>query len=143
MLEFNIAPDMNFLFCGRFDVPPQILIQDDTATPAVETTLRANDALFSVVLDRTGDDALGGPLPTLPPCTQAGSDTSGDCRLVGTCLDLNLTTSLFLDTPEGKLKLVPRVEGLQVVPRPPGVACSGGLNFGDVHSCRTRRPATR
>jgi hypothetical protein len=131
MADFNITPDMGFLFCGRFDVPPQLLIQDDTSTAAVETVLRANDALFSVVLDRNRDETLGGALPTLPRCTQAASDTSGDCRLVAACLDLNLTTSLLLNTDDGKLRLVPHVESLRVVPRPPGVACDGGINFGD------------
>jgi hypothetical protein len=132
MQDFNITPGMSFLFCGRFDVPPQMLIQDDASTPAVETTLRVNDALFSFVLDRNTDATLGGSLPALPKCLQAGADTTSDCRLLATCLDLNLTTSLLLDTPQGKLKLVPRVEGLRVVPRPPGVACEGGINFGDV-----------
>jgi hypothetical protein len=131
MADASITPDMELLFCGRFDVPPQILIQDDPASAPVETTLRVNDALFSFVLDRNPDASLGGPLPTLPKCLQAGADTSGDCRLLAACLDLNLTTSLLLDSPDGKLKLVPRVEGLQIVPRAPGVACEGGISFGD------------
>ena len=65
MTQSNIGPNMSFLFCARLDVPPQILIQDDPGTAGVETHLRLNDLLASVVLDRNANGMLDGELPSL------------------------------------------------------------------------------
>ncbi|MBW2602910.1 MAG: hypothetical protein JRE28_01160 [Deltaproteobacteria bacterium] len=69
-------------------------------------------------------------LNALPGCFQDNVDTTGDCKLIATCLDLNFPTILSLDTTDGKLKLVPTVLGVQSLPRDEGQTCEGGFNFG-------------
>jgi hypothetical protein len=133
----NIFAPMPLLFCGRADVPPLLLIQDDVdpdgnpvSTPnAVETHLRLNDLEVGVVIDR-GSDGIDGELNALPNCFATGADIVGDCKLVATCLDLNFPTNLSLDTTGGTLKIVPEVLGVQIPARPEGSVCEGGFNFG-------------
>jgi len=133
----NLFAEMPLLFCGRADVPPYLLIQDDVDpdgnpvnTPnQVETHLRLNDLLVGVVVDR-GGDGLDAELNTLGGCFSSTASTTGDCNMVATCLDLNMPTALSLDTTGGKLKIKPTVLGVQIPPRPEGAICEGGFNFG-------------
>jgi hypothetical protein len=127
----NISGSTPLLFCARTDIPPRLLIQDNASTQAkVETTLRLNDLLVGVVLDRDGNSVLGGELNATPKCFQADAPTSGDCKLAATCLDLNFPTDLVLDTTGGKLKIVPQIHPPQLLTRPAGAICDGGVSFG-------------
>jgi hypothetical protein len=131
---YNVFSDDPILFCGRADVPPAVLINDDfdvlTGSPVstadkIETTLRMNDLLVGVVIDRDGG-GIGGELNALSSCFVEGADTTGDCKMIATCLDLNFAADLSLDG----LKIKPAVRGVQIPAREEGQPCDGGVNFG-------------
>lgn len=132
---YNIFAEDPILFCGRADVPPAILINDNfdvlTGTSVstddkIETTLRMNDLLVGVVIDRDLDGNISGELNGLPGCFIEGADTTGDCKMIATCLDLNFATDLSLDG----LKIKPTIRGVQIPAREEGAPCDGGINFG-------------
>jgi hypothetical protein len=128
----NIFADMPLLFCGRADVPPNLLVQDNPATGTlVESTLRLNDLLVGMVIDRTGNHMLDGQLNAVPPCGGDGVDTTGDCKVLATCLDINFNTTLGLDTTGGKLKIKPTINSVDFPPRDPGVVCEGATPIGN------------
>jgi hypothetical protein len=131
--SLNIFANMPFLTCGRADVPPNLLIQDNAATGSVvETKLRLNDLLIGLTLDRNANHVLDGELNAIPPCGGPGVDTNGDCKLITTCLDLNFNTNLGLDTTGGKLQIKPTVTSVDFPDdRPPGVACESATLVGD------------
>jgi hypothetical protein len=127
----NLAATTPMLFCGRADVPPNLLIQD-TATPGIQAKLRMNDLLVSLVFDRNENHMADGELNALPPCFGDGVDTNADCRGMSGCLDLNFNTTLNLDTTGGKLKIKPTVTGVDFpMDRDPGVACINATPIGD------------
>ncbi|OGP84737.1 MAG: hypothetical protein A2Y95_03705 [Deltaproteobacteria bacterium RBG_13_65_10] len=128
--NINISGSTKILFCGRTDVPPRLLLQDNPVTAPVESFLRINDLLVGAVLDRDGNDAINGELNAVPKCFMTGAPTTGDCKVAAVCLDLNFPTNLVLDTTGGKLKLTPQVQGVQTLTRPEGAVCDGGTNFG-------------
>jgi hypothetical protein len=135
----NLRSEDPLLFCARADVPPYVLIQDDvdlngdpltTPTPdVVETHFRVNDLLVGLIVDR-GGDGVSGEINANPGCFQSDVDTSGDCNLLATCLDLNFPINLSLDTTDNKLKIVPEVQAVQIPARDEGQVCEGGFNFG-------------
>jgi hypothetical protein len=132
----NIFAEDPLLFCARADVPPYILIRDDfdldgnpvTTPNMVETNFRVNDLLVGLIVDR-GGNGVSGELNANPGCFQSDVDTTGDCNLLSTCLDLNFPTNLSLDTTGGRLRIVPQVVAVQIPARDEGQVCEGGFNF--------------
>jgi hypothetical protein len=131
----NITASMSLLFCGRADVPPALLIEDDVSTPnEVETHLRLNDLLVTLVLDRDADEKIDGELSSHPKCGQTEADRTLDCQLGASCLDLNFPTRLSLDTSFGGLRLRTELLGVEVTDpqmgqRPPGSTCGGAFSL--------------
>lgn len=133
----NGTPALNFnagnplLFCAREDIPPRLLIQDNIATPAVETALRLNDLSVAMIIDRNAN-GLDGSLSTTPNCLAQGSPTSGDCNLYSVCLDLNFLTAMELQTcTDGKPGIVTDVQSIQGTVRQAGVMCGGSTASDD------------
>ncbi|MEW6221188.1 MAG: putative metal-binding motif-containing protein [Thermodesulfobacteriota bacterium] len=159
LAEININASQGLLFCNRQDVPPRLLIQDNDATPDVETTVRLNDLSVALVVDRDGDGALAGELPSTHRCLAQGAPTVGDCNFFGACLDLNVETGMQLATKQcandhsilcstdaqcaavgggcvavcdsGDPGFVTRVVGVQTTIRSLGTVCGGATGTGD------------
>ncbi len=93
----NLFADMPIQLCGRVDIPPKVLIDDNPATPnEVETHLRMQGFEIAVAVDRNKDMAVD-DLPTLPACLDPASNNTLDCTLVATCLDINFPADLTLN----------------------------------------------
>lgn len=131
----NITGQTSVLLCGRQEIPPVLLVRDDfdvdgnpIMTPdRIETHLRLNDTRVFAILDRD-EDATASEFGTLPSCLDAAANITMDCRVLETCLDLNVINSLALDTM-GDPALVVEVGAIQNLPRDPGIACEGELPF--------------
>ncbi|MDW7772830.1 MAG: putative metal-binding motif-containing protein [Desulfobulbaceae bacterium] len=135
----NIFYDDPLMFCARADVPPYVLIQDNvdidgnpvSTEGIVETYLRLNDLLVGIIVDRDNDQAIsGGELNALPGCFVDGADTTGDCKIIASCLDMNIQADLGLDTSGGGLRIKPTIGSIKLPPRDAGQPCEGGFNFG-------------
>jgi hypothetical protein len=125
----NLHANDALLFCARADVPPRMLLEDNTSTSAVEAALRVNDLAVAMVVDRNGDHQLVGPLADAPSCFAAGAPTNGDCDLFGVCMDLNLNFNMQFQTcTDGKPGFKNQFTSIQILNREPGVVCSGSSN---------------
>jgi hypothetical protein len=133
----NASPNLNIhaadqlLFCTRADVPPRLLIQDNTSTSPVETALRLNDLSVAMVVDRD-NDGLDGELAATPGCFGTGAPTTGDCSLFGVCLDLNFVTEMQFQTcTDGQPGLVTKVQDIMATIRRAGVVCKAAMAGAD------------
>ncbi|MEW6268236.1 MAG: hypothetical protein AB1689_02930, partial [Thermodesulfobacteriota bacterium] len=132
----NITGQTPVLLCGRQEIPPVLLVRDDVdpagnpvATPdRIETHLRLNDTRVFAILDRMTDGTASG-FGTLASCLDQNADATQDCRILETCLDLNVLNTLALDLTLGDPALVVDVEQIQNLPRDPGIVCEGELPF--------------
>lgn len=125
----NISADQKLFYCARQEIPPRFVISDTLSTAPIEAALRLNDLSVAVILERSGDQAVGDQFSELSKCLALGGDKNADCRLVAACLDLNFPASVNLDTTGGQLKLVPQVGGAQVVSN--SQMCDGAIDFED------------
>lgn len=125
--SFNIAANDPILLCARAGTEPSFRLADRMGTDAVESMLRLNDLLSSIVVDRGDDGYQGLELTAMPTCFADGTDD--DCRFIGVCLDLSVEASMLLvagtDGPEVQFELgEPMVQE-----RPEGEICEGGANL--------------
>jgi putative metal-binding protein len=128
----NLHAATPLLFCVQTEIPPRILIQDNNATPAVETTLRLDDLSVAMVVDRKLAGLDGGSLPLVPKCFGTGSSTTTDCNLFAVCLDLNFLTDMQFQTcSDGKPGFVTHFDGIQVLNRQAGVVCGAATAGSD------------
>ncbi len=154
----NLFADMPISLCGRVDIPPKVLIDDNPATDnQVETHLRMQGFEIAVAVDRNKDMTVD-DLPTLPACLDPAANNTLDCTLVATCLDFNFPADLTLEVDtvcrkpfvnrgdactvdadcdsspgngvcKDRLRIKPILGTRQIVPRDPGVVCVGEVQF--------------
>jgi hypothetical protein len=157
--QVNISADQPLLFCARQDIPPRLLIQDDSGTAFVETVLRLNDLSVALVVDRDGNGQLSGELSSTHKCFAEGAPVIEDCSFFAACLDLNLETAMQLATKyceadksilcstnsdcasvggacsnvcaTGIPGFITRVNSIQPTIRNLGVVCGGAATAGD------------
>jgi hypothetical protein len=127
--NFNLRAAQPLLFCAKGDVPPRMLFPSNgTAGGLVPTALRLNDLSVALVIDRTLNHTVDGPLNDAPGCFTGGA-TAVDCNVFSACLDLNLNFGMqFLTCSDGKPGFKSTFESLQVLNRQIGVVCSGGTS---------------
>jgi hypothetical protein len=127
--NFNLHATQPLLFCAKGDVPPRMLFPN-TGAPgaAVPSALRLNDFTVALVVDRTENHVVDGPLVNTGSCF-AGPNAS-DCNVLSACLDLNLNFSMqFLNScPNGTPGFKSTFDSLQIVTRDIGVVCSGATS---------------
>ena len=121
----NLHADQHLLFCARQDIPPRLLLEDNTSTSTVESALRLNDLTVAMLVDR-GDPGLTGALAETPSCFATGASTAGDCNLLGVCMDLNFNFNMQFETcADGKPGFRNQFTSIQILNREPGVVCGG------------------
>jgi len=81
-------------------------------------------------VDRDNNGTPASELQTLQGCFEEDVDNTLDCKGLALCMDLNLETTLGLQTEMGKLQIVPLIGSLLIGNRPEGAPCEGGVNFG-------------
>jgi hypothetical protein len=122
----NLHADQALLFCARADVPPRMLLEDNTSTSTVEGALRVNDLTVAMVVDRDGNSMLNGKLADAPSCFATGTPGNADCDLFGVCMDLNFNFNMQFQTcSDGKPGFQNQFTSIQILNREPGVVCSG------------------
>jgi hypothetical protein len=126
----NISPDTGILFCGRQDIAPRLLIEDQLSTPdVVEAKIRLNDHRITLVLDREADGQLLTKLSSIPNCSKPGSDPTVDCRWAAACFDMDVATDLTLGmSGAGEPQIIPQAKGISDAA---GAQCGGVDDLGD------------
>jgi hypothetical protein len=113
---------------------PDFLIDSDNPLDStVDTRLILEDLNVAIALDR-GSDGYTGTLEGLPGCFSAAGDSSPDCLVFASCLDLTLRTRMGIEptacapTQAGFVFELLEVlsSGVQ-----PGVLCSSSVPDGD------------
>jgi hypothetical protein len=128
--NFNLHANQALLFCAKGDVPPRMLLPNEGgAAGTVPVNLRVNDLTVDLVIDRTGNHAVDGPLASLPGCF-AGGNNSGDCNVLAACLDINMNFAMQSITcsdgkPGFRAGFIPPI---QLVTRDIGKVCSGATS---------------
>lgn len=131
--DFNLKASDPVLYCMQQENPPPILIDDQNLTDdVVDAVLRMNDTLVGIVVDRDGNGFPASELQILQGCFDEGTNNTIDCKGLALCMDLNLETTLGLQTEmgTGELQIVPLIGSLLIGDRPEGAPCEGGVNFG-------------
>ncbi|MFQ5489876.1 MAG: MopE-related protein [Phycisphaerae bacterium] len=136
--NFNIGISTTLILNGRMEIPPQVLIDDDPATPEVEVVLRSPQISLKLIADRDGSGVLeSSSLDSVPPCRLNRLDRDDptpsvdatECLLWETCLAAEMQFQLVLD--EG-LSGRPRISFTngQLLERedPFGVLCTGEID---------------
>jgi len=123
--NYNLHAAQGLLFCAKGNVPPRMLLADNSSTSAVESVLRVNDLSVQLVVDRDGDHAVADPT-ALQGCFTKGLPTVGDCNAVASCLDLDMNFSMQFQTcSDGKPGFKSNFSSIQVKNQTMGSVCGG------------------
>lgn len=127
----NLRENTPLLVCAQQEVPPRLLIDDDTNTFAVESTVRLNDLSVAIIADRDAD-GMTGDLLGLRNCFQQGASTVDDCNLFAVCLDLNIMTQMQFQTcADGKPGITTTPTAIATTIRQLGVVCGAAAATND------------
>lgn len=125
----NLRSDQALLFCARADIPPRMLLEDNSSTSAVEAALRVNDLSVAMVVDRDGSGNIPGPLADVGGCFANGAPTNVDCNMFASCIDLNFNFNMqFQQCEDGKPGFKNQFTSIQVLNRQAGAVCGGTTN---------------
>jgi hypothetical protein len=126
----NLRSDQALLFCANADVPPRMLLEDNTSTTAVEAALRVNDLSVAMIVDRDTTGNVDGPIANVASCFGKDAPTNIDCNLFASCVDLNFNFNMQFQTcNDGKPGFLNQFTSIQILNREAGVVCGGTSNM--------------
>ncbi|MCH7526902.1 MAG: putative metal-binding motif-containing protein, partial [Planctomycetes bacterium] len=139
----NIGIGTTLILHGRMHVPPQLLIDDDPATPdPVEVVLRSPQVSITLIADRDGDGNFdASSLDEIPACTFGDLEDESPtqsvdatmCKLWETCLAADMRFQLVLeDGPLGRPRI--RFANGEIIRHDDqfGALCGGGIDVAEL-----------
>ena len=149
----NIGIGTTIILHGQMQVPPQLLIDDDPATPdPVEVILRSPQVSITLIADRDGDGNFdASTLDEVPPCVfgdlededPTPSIDSTMCKIWETCLQADVRFQVLLeDGPLGRPRI--RFANGELIRHDEafGALCGGGIDVPEIDFFNTENSKT-